>query len=125
MFFNSGAKGAGTAIEKIAENVKKVKALAKVVPAMAVFAGAFGAIESLTKPTMKDLIDNVNKGFKDFANQVNTRLAQTKDYVDASVVRAIEDIAQSQLIAMEEKWAHCMNIRVDELVKQCQRNAVQ
>ena len=125
MLFNSGAKGAGTAIEKIAEKVEKVKALAKMVPAMAVFAAAFGAIESLTKPTMQDVIDEVNKGFIDFANQVNTRLAQTKDYVDASVVRAIEDIAQSQLIAMEEKWAHCMNIRVDELVKQCQRNAVQ
>ena len=124
MFFNSGAKGAGTAIEKIAEKVEKVKALAKMVPAMAVFAGAFGAIESLTKPTMKDLIDNVNKGFKDFANQVNTRLAQTKDYVDASIVRAIKDIVKSQLIVMEQKWTFCMNIRVDRLVRECQRDAV-
>ena len=118
------AKGLGTVAEKVAEKVDKLKSLAKIVPGLSVIAGAFGLLQSLTKPTTQDIIDKVNEGFQKFVSEVNQRLSQTKDYVDSNIVREIKDLATSELKRMENMWMHCLTNPLDEDLKRCQKDKV-
>ena len=123
-FPHLGAKGLGTAVEKASEKVVKLASLAKIVPGLSVIAGAFGLVESLTKPTTQDIINKVNEGFQKFVGEVNTKLDQTRDYVDANIVQTLKEVSRNELLRMEGMWMDCFDETSNEGLKRCQRDKV-
>ena len=109
-------------VSKFSETFKDTAG--KLAGTLGVFGAAFGIINSLTKPTVGDILAATNRAIAQLSREVDKRLIQLKCYINQQVLNSEHQLMKNRYKSLFQTWANCISRPYPGEAERCERNAV-
>ncbi|XP_048576457.1 uncharacterized protein LOC116615294 [Nematostella vectensis] len=121
---NAG-NGAAKTMFKVAEVVQKGAKVAKILGgAFAAFGAAFEMVSAQSKPKPDDILKQVDKAFDAITKDINDRLKDMENYVDAKVLGLETKLVNNEFASLKKFLTNCMHETTERAVLKCQQDSV-